>query len=93
MDGALHFPHQRNLFALRRDSTQLFCDVARLTGLEPATPGVTGRYSNQLSYNPASPPGITRTSGGITERGGRRQAPVEEKDVVIAVVGAGMKRC
>ena len=28
--------------------------VARLTGLEPATPGVTGRYSNQLSYNRAS---------------------------------------
>ncbi|MEY3003311.1 MAG: hypothetical protein RLZZ491_487, partial [Pseudomonadota bacterium] len=26
---------------------------ARLTGLEPATPGVTGRYSNQLSYNRA----------------------------------------
>ena len=25
--------------------------LARLTGLEPATPGVTGRYSNQLSYN------------------------------------------
>ncbi len=25
--------------------------VARLTGLEPATPGVTGRYSNRLSYN------------------------------------------
>ena len=35
--------------------------MARLTGLEPATPGVTGRYSNQLSYNPASPPGIART--------------------------------
>ncbi len=29
--------------------------VARLTGLEPATPGVTGRYSNQLSYNRAGP--------------------------------------
>ncbi len=32
--------------------------MARLTGLEPATPGVTGRYSNQLSYNrslPAAP--------------------------------------
>ncbi len=29
--------------------------VARLTGLEPATPGVTGRYSNQLSYNRALP--------------------------------------
>ena len=25
--------------------------MARLTGLEPATLGVTGRYSNQLSYN------------------------------------------
>ncbi len=28
--------------------------MARLTGLEPATPGVTGRYSNQLSYNRAA---------------------------------------
>jgi len=28
-------------------------EVARLTGLEPATPGVTGRYSNRLSYNRA----------------------------------------
>ena len=28
--------------------------MARLTGLEPATPGVTGRYSNRLSYNRAS---------------------------------------
>ena len=27
--------------------------MARWTGLEPATPGVTGRYSNQLSYNRA----------------------------------------
>ncbi len=31
--------------------------MARLTGLEPATPGVTGRYSNQLSYNRSLPPG------------------------------------
>ena len=30
--------------------------LARLTGLEPATPGVTGRYSNQLSYNRAMLP-------------------------------------
>ena len=29
--------------------------MARLTGLEPATPGVTGRYSNQLSYNRSLP--------------------------------------
>ena len=28
------------------DSTKL----AERTGLEPATPGVTGRYSNQLNY-------------------------------------------
>jgi hypothetical protein len=34
--------------------------MARLTGLEPATPGVTGRYSNQLSYNRA----FSSRSGG-----------------------------
>ena len=25
--------------------------LAEWTGLEPATPGVTGRYSNQLNYH------------------------------------------
>ena len=29
-------------------------NVAEWTGLEPATPGVTGRYSNQLNYHSAS---------------------------------------
>ena len=27
-----------------------FLYLAERTGLEPATPGVTGRYSNQLNY-------------------------------------------
>ncbi len=45
--------------------------MARLTGLEPATPGVTGRYSNQLSYNRAiCRPGI------FTERDGRSMRPI-----------------
>ncbi len=28
--------------------------MAEWTGLEPATPGVTGRYSNQLNYHSVS---------------------------------------
>ena len=32
----------------------IFNLMARRTGLEPATPGVTGRYSNQLSYHRVS---------------------------------------
>ena len=44
------------LGALIKILSYYFCckQMARLTGLEPATPGVTGRYSNQLSYNRAS---------------------------------------
>ena len=34
--------------ARRRIFTNL---LAEWTGLEPATPGVTGRYSNQLNYH------------------------------------------
>ena len=30
--------------------------MAEWTGLEPATPGVTGRYSNQLNYHSADLP-------------------------------------
>ncbi len=36
--------------------------MAEWTGLEPATPGVTGRYSNQLNYHSTvlRPPSATR---------------------------------
>src|SRR4030095_2525875 len=37
---------RRTLVRLRR--------MAEWTGLEPATPGVTGRYSNQLNYHSSS---------------------------------------
>jgi hypothetical protein len=30
---------------------RLFMVLAEWTGLEPATPGVTGRYSNRLNYH------------------------------------------
>ena len=32
-----------------------FCRIGVLTGLEPATPGVTGLYSNQLNYRTSQP--------------------------------------
>ena len=33
------------------ETLQALSDLAEWTGLEPATPGVTGRYSNQLNYH------------------------------------------
>jgi hypothetical protein len=33
-----------------------FEQMAEWTGLEPATPGVTGRYSNRLNYHSALEP-------------------------------------
>jgi hypothetical protein len=32
--------------------------LAEWTGLEPATPGVTGRYSNRLNYHSTCAPGL-----------------------------------
>ena len=45
--------------ATKKNGLQHFCCnplilLAEWTGLEPATPGVTGRYSNQLNYHSAA---------------------------------------
>ena len=42
---------QKNRIHYASDAVQI---LARWTGLEPATTGVTGRYSNQLSYHRAN---------------------------------------
>ena len=38
--------------------------MAGVTGLEPATSGVTGRRSNQLSYTPSADGRAVRKVGG-----------------------------
>ena len=38
--------------------------LAEWTGLEPATPGVTGRYSNQLNYHSCVGASASRTVVG-----------------------------
>jgi hypothetical protein len=40
-------------------------ELAEWTGLEPATPGVTGRYSNQLNYHSALSFAQVLTKAGI----------------------------
>ena len=37
--------------------------LAERTGLEPATPGVTGRYSNQLNYRSGIPAALVGAEG------------------------------
>ena len=72
--GAAPSLEQKALLAEHSFSSEA---VARLTGLEPATPGVTGRYSNRLSYNRASAADAVLSAsdkGAFTGGAGRRQA-------------------
>ncbi len=53
--------HRRNSVDLTAETTSALDgsgEMARVTGLEPATLGVTGRYSNQLSYTRALDVGV-----------------------------------
>jgi hypothetical protein len=50
--------------------------LARLTGLEPATPGVTGRYSNQLSYNRVCHPVLPEHVGVLRKGAGGVKRPM-----------------
>jgi hypothetical protein len=43
--------------------------MAERTGLEPATPGVTGRYSNQLNYRSALKLSATSCTSRIDHSG------------------------
>ncbi len=57
--------------------------MAQRTGLEPATPGVTGRYSNRLNYRCASA-GLSSDSQNIllaVEPSGR--SPCEARNLRI----------
>ncbi len=46
-----HAPERRRKRKMGCNIAVATHDLAEWTGLEPATPGVTGRYSNQLNYH------------------------------------------
>ena len=57
--------------------------MAERTGLEPATPGMTGRYSNQLNYRSefwgANPNGlINKATSSFARAQSRAAAPARE---------------
>ena len=55
--------------------------LAEWTGLEPATPGVTGRYSNQLNYHSALKAGVpTGIRTPVTAVKGRCPRPLDDGD-------------
>ena len=47
-------PQQQSKKPCKPKVCRAFLVLAERTGLEPATPGVTGRYSNRLNYHSAS---------------------------------------
>ena len=49
--------YKKDIKKQHRFSCAVFYNLAEWTGLEPATPGVTGRYSNQLNYHSAQKTG------------------------------------
>jgi hypothetical protein len=64
--------------------------LARVTGLEPATSGVTGRRSNQLSYTRSGrAQRLDRGSGGVNRQNRRR--PVSRPPSSRVVGGDGFE--
>ena len=55
-----------------------------MTGLEPATSGVTGRRSNRLSYAPVRR-AVWQGSRNFAGRGGF-QKPMEQQDLILSLV-------
>ncbi len=70
-----------NLYDFEKDMGKIEEKLAEWTGLEPATLGVTGRYSNQLNYHSKpqrhdAPFGVVGGVDGTRTRDPRRDRPI-----------------